>query len=213
MARTTGTTVPTHRDAAPPPSGATPPRQQTAAVKPASPIQIHSRCGAGSSPASPSDARYQYAAAVRAAPTTSAHGSHTNRRRRVRQLIAAQQRYRRHDLHCHRDPPVHQRQVMPELFGQHDGTQNDGYNACDQLPVPPPLLKKIVHRAAHFVVNIVLQPAHLLSLQWTDIVAGVGFPSVPLSLNESLEVSMLSGTTRRAIHVTVNNRHDGRLLC
>jgi hypothetical protein len=27
------------------------------------------------------------------------------------------------------------------------------------------LLKEIVHRAAHFEVNIVLQPAHLLSLQ------------------------------------------------
>ena len=32
---------------------------------------------------------YQYAAAVRAAPTTSAHGSHTNRQRRVRRPIAA----------------------------------------------------------------------------------------------------------------------------
>jgi hypothetical protein len=27
------------------------------------------------------------------------------------------------------------------------------------------LLQKIVHRAAHFVVNVVLQPADLLSLQ------------------------------------------------
>jgi hypothetical protein len=39
--------------------------------------------------ASPSDATYQYAVTAKATPTSTAHGTHTNRHRRVRHPIAA----------------------------------------------------------------------------------------------------------------------------
>ena len=92
------------------------PATSTAAATPDRPTQIHSECGAGS-PASPSEATYQYAATARATPMIAAHGSHTTASagsaNRSPQSAADGD-----ELHCDRNPAVHQQQVMPERFEQ-----------------------------------------------------------------------------------------------